>query len=99
MKNTNNFYSKLTPLYHLIYPDWERSIKRQAETIDTIIKERFGGVQDVLDVSCGIGTQALGLAAIGYNVTASDLSVDEITRATQEARDRNLTINFSVADM
>ena len=100
MINVQNFYSRLTPLYHLIYPDWEKSIKHQGEIIDSVIQEIFGGgARDVLDVSCGIGTQALGLATIGYNVTASDLSVEEVDRAKQEAHDRNLTIDFSVADM
>jgi 2-polyprenyl-3-methyl-5-hydroxy-6-metoxy-1,4-benzoquinol methylase len=53
----------------------------------------------VLDVSCGIGTQTLGLAALGHHVTASDLSAQEIKRARQEAGARGLDVAFSVADM
>jgi SAM-dependent methyltransferase len=53
----------------------------------------------VLDVSCGIGTQALGLAALGHAVTASDLSAREVERAHREASERGLGIAFSVADM
>ncbi|HEY9660913.1 MAG TPA: class I SAM-dependent methyltransferase, partial [Allocoleopsis sp.] len=40
-----------------------------------------------------------GLATQGYHVTASDLSAQEIERATQEAQLRQLNIHFSVCDM
>jgi cyclopropane fatty-acyl-phospholipid synthase-like methyltransferase len=67
--------------------------------LDAVIREVWGGVSTVLDVSCGIGTQALGLAQLGYNVTASDVSPEEIERAKQEAATRNLSVSFCVADM
>jgi SAM-dependent methyltransferase len=41
----------------------------------------------------------LGLAALGYEVTASDLSPAAVERARTEARQRNLSIQTSVADM
>jgi hypothetical protein len=41
----------------------------------------------------------VGLAALGYRVTGSDLSPEEIDRARREAANRDLDINFSVADM
>jgi SAM-dependent methyltransferase len=53
----------------------------------------------VLDVACGIGTQSLGLAALGYDVAASDLSAAAVERARREAEARGLRISFSVADM
>jgi len=97
---TNDFYEQLTPFYHLIYPDWDKSIQRQASQLDNIIRENWGeDVHTILDVSCGIGTQALGLAQLGYQVTASDLSEAEIERAKQEAQKRALEVAFSVADM
>lgn len=99
MNNTNQFYADLTPLYHLIYPNWEKSMQWQARMLDSIIQETWGNVSKVLDVSCGIGTQTIGLAQLGYDVTASDLSPEEIKRAKQEATTRNLSIAFSVADM
>ena len=99
MKETNRFYAELTPFYHLIYPNWEASMQRQADMLDSVIREVWGGVSTVLDVSCGIGTQALGLAGLGYTVTASDLSPEEVERAEREAAARDLPIAFSVADM
>lgn len=100
MTDTKQFYAGLTPLYHLIYPDWNASVQRQASMLDSIIRETWGpSARSVLDVSCGIGTQALGLAALGYEVTASDLSPEEVERAKGEAAKRALTIAFSTADM
>lgn len=94
------FYAELTPLYHLIYPNWDKSMERQASILDSVIRETWGqDVSSVLDVSCGIGTQSLGLARRGYEVTASDLSPDEVERAKREANARGLSIVFSEADM
>lgn len=97
--NTNEFYAGLTPLYHLIYKDWGKSIKRQGDMLDSVIREMWGAASVILDVSCGIGTQTLGLSSLGYDITASDLSPEEVERAKQEANDRQLSIAFSVADM
>jgi SAM-dependent methyltransferase len=96
----NMFYDELAAFYHLIYPDWQSSIARQAGVLDEIIREEINGtVHRVLDVSCGIGTQSLGLATLGYEVTASDLSSGAVERAKREAAARDLPIRFSVADM
>jgi SAM-dependent methyltransferase len=96
-----DFYDRMAPFYHLLFPQgFESSIKRHAELLDAIIRKHWGDDANcVLDVSCGIGTQALGLAQLGYRVTASDLSPRAVERATREAEKRGLTINLSVADM
>lgn len=67
---TSEFYDTLAPYYHLIYADWEVSIGRQSRALDAIIRST-GGPQprSVLDASCGIGTQSIGLAQLGYEVT------------------------------
>jgi SAM-dependent methyltransferase len=93
-------YDDLAALYHLIYADWPASILCQGEVLDSLIAEALGpGQWSVLDVSCGIGTQALALAGRGYAVTGSDLSPGAISRARNEAESRGLVIPFSVADM
>ncbi len=98
--STQEFYAALTPFYHLIYPDWEESVRHQAAILDALIRDYWGNrVHSILDVACGIGTQSLGLAKLGYRVTASDLSADEVARARTEADKRQLDIEFSVADM
>jgi len=53
----------------------------------------------ILDVSAGIGTQALPLAALGYEVVARDLSPNSIRRLEREARARGLKIDAATADM
>ena len=98
--STRDFYDQLSPFYHLIFADWEASIQRQAAQLDSLIEEFWGEqVHTILDVSCGIGTQAIGLAQLGYHVTASDLSAAAIERAKAEAFERRLKIDWSVADM
>jgi SAM-dependent methyltransferase len=97
---TIKFYDGLTNLYHLIFEDWDESIERQADGLQTIIKEEWGSsVSSILDVSCGIGTQSIGLAKAGFKVTGSDLSQKEVERAIKETQSRNLNIDYSVADM
>jgi SAM-dependent methyltransferase len=97
---TSDFYDTLTPYYHLIYADWEVSIGRQGRALNAIIRST-GGTQSrsVLDTSCGIGTQSIGLAQLGYEVTASDLSPSAVERAQREASQRGFSIRCSVADM
>lgn len=96
----NDFYDRMADRYHLIFQDWDESIKRQAGQISSIIRGRWGdGVRHLLDVSCGIGTQAIGLSKSGFVVTASDLSEAAISRASNEAILRGCQIDFSVCDM
>lgn len=96
----NDFYDQLARFYHLIYEDWEAAIASQADFLSGIIQAQWGdSVHSILDASCGIGTQSLGLAARGFEVTASDLSPGAVARAQKEAQARNLHISFSVCDM
>jgi SAM-dependent methyltransferase len=96
----SEFYDRMASLYHLIFPNWDESIERQAGQLTGLIHERWGaGPKAVLDVSCGIGTQAIGLARRGFAVTASDLSAGAVARAGAEAQRRAAQIVFSVCDM
>jgi len=96
---TGEFYDRMASLYHLIFEDWDRSIERQAGQLTNIIRQRWPAAQTILDVSCGIGTQAIGLARKGFTVTASDLSVGAVARARDEAKKRSVECAFSVCDM
>jgi glycine/sarcosine N-methyltransferase len=97
---TTEFYDRLAADYALIYEDWPAAVERQAALLDRLIRERLGPPpKDLLDCACGIGTQVLGLAALGYRVTGSDLSARAIERAKREAGRRKLAISFEVADM
>jgi 2-polyprenyl-3-methyl-5-hydroxy-6-metoxy-1,4-benzoquinol methylase len=94
-----HFYDELAPLYHLVFADWNSAIERQGEQLTAIIRRFWPESHTVLDVSCGIGTQAIGLSQNGLCVTASDLSERAIERAILEANQRGQAIAFSVCDM
>lgn len=103
-----HFYDDLAADYDLIYPDWNAEIERQGGAIHTIIRDRLsdrmgdqlgGSALDVLDCACGIGTQALGLAARGHRVAATDLSERAARRAAAEAGRRGVALLPGVADM
>lgn len=94
------FYDQLAPYFQYVYADWEASVKQQAAMLDGIIREFFGSnVRSILDAACGIGTQSLGLAALGYTITASDISRGAVERARASAQQRKLEIDFRIADM
>lgn len=94
------FYDERVPHYHLLFEDWETSIERQGALLDGIIRSEWGErVCSVRDVTCGMGTQAIGLAQRGYPVEASDLSLQAIERAKEETDKRGLTIHYTVSDM
>lgn len=52
-----------------------------------------------LDLACGVGRDALFLAAQGYRVDAVDLSRVALRMARAEAKRRNLSIQFIEADL
>lgn len=71
------FYDDFADDYHLIFEDWDASMKRQSNVLDRIFVNQFKQPRQelkVYDCSCGIGTQAIGLALLGYKVHATDLS-------------------------
>ena len=93
------FYEELASEYHLIYEDWDKSIQRQAGVLDRVIQDHLRAPpSSVLDCSCGIGTQAIGLALLGYKVHATDLSPKAVQRAQEEARRLGTEVTFGVTD-
>lgn len=98
--SVTDFYNRLSPFYHLIYSDWDDSIQRQASQLDSVIRELWDDrIKTILDAACGVGTQAVGLAKLGYHVTASDISPVPLERAREEAAKRGVTISFGLADL
>ncbi|MEV5173718.1 class I SAM-dependent methyltransferase [Streptomyces flaveolus] len=91
-----HFYDELADDYHLIYSDWDASIHRQGDALDALIGQARTAV---LDCSCGIGTQAIGLALRGHSVTGTDLSPRAAARAVREAARRGLSLPAAAADM
>ncbi|MFI1658350.1 class I SAM-dependent methyltransferase [Streptomyces sp. NPDC020472] len=90
-----HFYDELADDYHLIYSDWDASVRRQGDALDALIGQDLA----VLDCSCGIGTQAIGLALRGHRVTGTDISPRAAARAAREAARRSLSLCTAAADM
>jgi glycine/sarcosine N-methyltransferase len=96
-----DFYDDLASHYHLMFEDWDASMARQATALGLILERECGLAKSVrvLDCACGIGTQALGLARLGFRVTGIDLSPRAIDRARAEASKRGLDLSLYVADL
>lgn len=99
MSDLTRFYDELAPHYHLLFEDWDATIRWQGGVLDRLIGRLAGpGRKRVLDAACGIGTQAIGLALEGHAVTGSDLSPAAVERARREAKRLGVEATFEVAD-
>ncbi len=99
-ERVKSFYDELASNYHLIFEDWEASIKRQAAVLGSILERELSSTKlRILDCACGIGTQTLGLASCGYRVTACDLSSAAVKRMCMEASQRRLDVQGFVGDL
>jgi 2-polyprenyl-3-methyl-5-hydroxy-6-metoxy-1,4-benzoquinol methylase len=100
-EGVKDFYDRLAHNYHLIFEDWDASIERQAVTLGAILERECGARSGarILDCACGIGTQTLGLASLGFKLTACDLSPSAVERTRVEAKKRRLNVELFVADM
>jgi SAM-dependent methyltransferase len=96
---TQRFYDELADVYHLVYANWEGSIAHQGVMLAGLLRERWRPAERVLDAACGIGTQALGLAAEGFMVVGSDISTAALTRAARESAARGVDIEWCRADL
>ncbi|MCH8155533.1 MAG: methyltransferase domain-containing protein [Proteobacteria bacterium] len=82
MDEVSEFYDELSAQYHLLFADWDEAVARQGRVVDGLIGKLLGpGPKRVLDAACGIGTQAIGLAQRGHQVTGTDLSSAAVARA------------------
>ncbi|MFE6751589.1 class I SAM-dependent methyltransferase [Kitasatospora purpeofusca] len=98
--SVRDFYDELARDYHLMFRDWSASAAHQAEVLGELVREGIGpGPQRVLDCSCGIGTQAIGLASAGHRVVGSDLSPAAAARAAAEAAAGGSRLPTVAADM
>ena len=85
--------------YDKLFLDWEATTQEQAIILNKIITDYgFDTSAHVLDCACGIGTQSIGLAALGYNVTSSDISDGELAEAKVRAEKNGIQIRFEHAD-
>ena len=96
---TQRFYDSMAAQYDKFYLDWQAAVREEGIFLSGIFEERgFDRSAAVLDCACGIGTQAIGLAALGWSVTASDISAGELEEAARRAAENRVSIRFRQAD-
>lgn len=99
MNITQSFYDNLAPQYDKLFSDWQSAVQEQSFILDKLFHNYgFSHTARILDCACGIGTQAVGLAALGYDITASDISSNAISEARKRAAEQNVSIRFEQAD-
>ena len=99
MNITQTFYDNMADQYDKMFQDWQAATREQAVILDGIFRTYgFDRSARILDCACGIGTQAIGLAALGYAVTASDISERELIQARKRAAENGAEIRFACAD-
>lgn len=101
MAHLTQAYDEFAAHYDQIFENWEASIRQQAIVLAEILGRECGDTKPVcvLDCACGIGTQSLGLSAMGFEVTGCDVSSGAVQRARLEASKRGLTIPLWIANM
>jgi glycine/sarcosine N-methyltransferase len=100
VSDPHGFYEDLAADYHLMFQDWWASATWQGEVLtDLLHRAGVDPPASVYDCTCGIGTQALPLAAHGFRVTGSDLSAAAVERARAEAQARGIDVRLDVADI
>ena len=95
------YYDQLGPEYrHNMGWDWDAGMREEGATLSRFLEQRIRrpGPYAVLDCSCGIGTQAIGLALQGHRVHATDLSPESLECARKEAGAAGVEMSFEVAD-
>ena len=99
MDIVQTFYDNLASQYDKLFLDWRSAAREQAEILDGIFRAHgFDKSARILDCACGIGTQAIGVAALGYSVTASDVSSGALAEAKTRAAENGVEIRFAQAD-
>ena len=99
MNITQTFYDNLASQYDKLFLDWQATTQEQAVLLNKLFRAQgFDTSARVLDCACGIGTQAIGLAGLGYCVTASDISEGELAEAKARAEKNRVALSFARAD-
>lgn len=96
MGDVAGFYDAIGDHYHLQVASWRELVVRSGAALGRLLGD---APLDVLDCSCGIGTQAIGLALQGHRVHGTDLSPASLARAEREARSFGVPLTTCVADM
>ena len=97
MSESKAFYDTVANRHRLFYRDWPAFVKQEGSWLDDLVRPR--GARSVLDCTCGIGTQALALALLGYEVSASDLSDENLAQAQRGADEYGVSVAWHRGDV
>ena len=99
MSIVQTFYDNMASHYDKLFADWQATTREQAVILDKLFCDYgFDSSAHILDCACGIGTQSIGLAAMGYDVTGSDLSEPELMEGKVRAARNGVDIPFVQAN-
>lgn len=86
-------YDNISKDYEAWYTlDWPQPAYQHGKIINELIHSNaLEGSLRILDLTCGMGTQSLGLATYGHHLTSIDISKGQLERARSEEK------NFPVA--
>ncbi|MEX5300600.1 class I SAM-dependent methyltransferase [Kocuria sabuli] len=93
------FYDALASEYHLLFGHWWSAAQWHGRVVADVLAQQGITGGRLLDCTCGIGTQALPLARLGYRVTATDVSHAAVDRARVEAAARGIAVDAQVCDV
>ena len=83
--------------FRTLTPGHDRQTERELEFIDDCLSLAPGA--RLLDLACGYGRHAIGMAQRQIEVVGLDLSMDMLQRGLAQAQRRSLSIKFIHADM
>jgi glycine/sarcosine N-methyltransferase len=100
--STQEFYTReeeyeesIDPTWHLEM--WQTSDEVEIPQLRAVLGEAQG--RTVLDCTCGTGNQAIPLAKLGWQVTATDFTDAYLSQAQKRAQLQGLAIRFQSCDV
>lgn len=95
-------YSKISKHYEYWFKSsWPEPAEIQGKALESVLRgQGLNGLLRTLDLTSGMGTQAIGLAMRGHEVIALDISAGQVERGQQEAAaiDKDMPIEFVLGD-
>ena len=92
-----SYVGRHAELYDLFYS--EKPYAEEVAFIHKCIQQYAPGSQRLLELACGTGTHSLLLEKHGYQIIATDYSVDMLACAREKAKMENSHVEFRQQDM
>jgi SAM-dependent methyltransferase len=93
----SSYIGRHAELYDLFYAD--KPYVNEAAFIHQCIQTFNPNAKKMLELACGTGTHSLLLEQYGYQIIATDYSLDMLGRAKQKAQKTNSRVDFRHQDM